>query len=344
MSQTQGGPKRPPSSLKPPYQTIKWGPRSFWVLDQRELPSRKTYLSISDIPAASHAIQELAVRGAPLIGVAAALAIAHAARKGATCKDLLRGIRRLARTRPTAFNLFVALERMKALVDKKAPPDRIVSEALTIWKEEEKCSLAMAEHGAKLVSKGMRVGTYCNTGALAAPGLGTALGVIIYAHLTGKDINVMVPETRPLLQGARLTAWELSQWKIPYTLITESALASVVGKLDVIFVGADRIAANGDTANKIGTQGLAILAKYFNVPFYVVAPSSTLDLGLKDGLAIPIEHRSGAEVRKFGLSRTSPRDAPVANPAFDVTPASLISGIVTERGVLTPPYEKSLEQ
>jgi methylthioribose-1-phosphate isomerase len=344
MSRTQGGPKRPPSSLKPPYQTIKWGPRSFWVLDQRELPYNKTYLSIPDIPAACHAIEELAVRGAPLIGVAAALALAHAARKGDTYKDLLHGIHKLARTRPTAFNLFVALERMRALVDKKAPRDRIVTEALAIWKEEEKRSLAMAEHGAKLVDKGMRVGTYCNTGALAAPGLGTALGVIIYAHIAGKDIHVVVPETRPLLQGARLTAWELSQWKIPYTLITESTLASVVGELDVIFVGADRIAANGDTANKIGTHGLAILAGHFKVPFYVVAPSSTLDPGLKDGRAIPIEHRSGAEVRRFGSSRTSPRDAPVSNPAFDVTPAALISGIIMEQGVLTPPYAKSLEQ
>jgi methylthioribose-1-phosphate isomerase len=256
----------------------------------------------------------------------------------------MRGIRKLARTRPTAFNLFVALERMKALVDKKAPRDRIVTEALAIWKEEEKRSLAMANHGAKLVSKGMRVGTYCNTGALAAAGLGTALGVIIYAHLAGKKIEVLVPETRPLLQGARLTAWELSQWKIPYTLVTESALASVVEELDVIFVGADRIAANGDTANKIGTYGLAILARHFKVPFYVVAPSSTLDLGLKDGSGIPIEHRSGSEVKRFGSSRTAPPDASVVNPAFDVTPAALISGIITERGVLTPPYAKSLGQ
>ena len=279
-----------------------------------------------------------------MIGVAAALALAHAFRKGATHKDLLRGIRKLARTRPTAVNLFVALERMKALVDKKAPRDRIVIEALKIWKEEEKRSLAMAKHGAKLVSKGMRVGTYCNTGALAAPGLGTALGVIIYAHLVGKRIEVLVPETRPLLQGARLTAWELSQWRIPYTLITESALASVVGELDVIFVGADRIAANGDTANKIGTHGLAIMARHFKVPFYVVAPSSTVDLGLKDGSGIPIEYRSGAEVGKFGSSRTAPPDASVANPAFDVTPAALISGIVTERGVLTPPFAESLDQ
>ncbi|MQY71489.1 S-methyl-5-thioribose-1-phosphate isomerase, partial [bacterium] len=223
MSQTQGGPKRPPSSLKPPYNALRWNQRSFAVLDQRELPLKKRYLELADITSACQAIRTLAVRGAPLIGVTAA-------------------------TRPTAVNLFVALDRMKAVVENRDSRDEIVAEALNIWKEEKDYSLAIAKHGQKLIRKGMRVGTYCNTGALAAPGIGTALGVIIKAHLAGKGIHVIVSETRPMLQGARLTAWELSQWKIPYTLVTESALASVVGELDAILVGADRIAANGEVA------------------------------------------------------------------------------------------------
>lgn len=344
MSQTQGGPKRPPYSLKPPYNALRWNQRSFAVLDQRELPVKKRYLEVADINSACKAIRNLAVRGAPLIGVAAALAVAHAARKGAAHEKLLGGIQKLAATRPTALNLFIALDRMKAVVDRRTPRDKIVAEALAIWKEEEERSFTMAEHGQRLIRKGMKVGTYCNTGALAAPGVGTALGVIIKAHLSGKRVEVVVPETRPLLQGARLTAWELSQWKIPYTLVTESALASVIGELDVILVGADRIAANGDTANKIGTCGLAILARHFKVPFWVVAPSSSVDFSLKDGAGIPIERRSEDEVRAFASCRTAPRDASVANPAFDVTPAGLIRGIVTERGVLSAPYSKSLRK
>lgn len=344
MSQTQGGPKRPPSSLKPPYNALRWNQRSFAVLDQRELPLKKRYLRLADITSACQAIRTLAVRGAPLIGVTAALAVANAARKGATQQELVRGIKKLAATRPTAVNLFVALRRMKAVVENRDSRDEIVAEALNIWKEEKDYSLAIAKHGQKLIRKGMRVGTYCNTGALAAPGIGTALGVIIKAHLAGKGIHVIVSETRPLLQGSRLTAWELSQWKIPYTLVTESALASVVGELDAIFVGADRIAANGEVANKVGTYGLAIMARHFKVPFYVVAPSSSVDLSLKDGAEIPIERRSADEVRTFGSCRTAPRDASVANPAFDVTPARLISGIITEKGVLSAPYAKSLRR
>jgi len=323
---------------------LRWNQRSFAVLDQRELPLKKRYLRLADITSACQAIGTLAVRGAPLIGVTAALAVANAARKGATQQELVRGIKKLAATRPTAVNLFVALRRMKAVVENRDSRDEIVAEALNIWKEEKDYSLAIARHGQKLIRKGMRVGTYCNTGALAAPGIGTALGVIIKAHLAGKGIHVIVSETRPLLQGSRLTAWELSQWKIPYTLVTESALASVVGELDAIFVGADRIAANGEVANKVGTYGLAIMARHFKVPFYVVAPSSSVDLSLKDGAEIPIERRSPDEVRTFGSCRTAPRDASVANPAFDVTPARLISGIITEKGVLSAPYAKSLRR
>lgn len=214
----------------------------------------------------------------------------------------------------------------------------IVREALDIWKEEQERSYNMASHGFKLVKKKATLGTYCNTGALAAPGIGTALGVIVNAHVSGKEIEVVVPETRPLLQGARLTTWELAQWNIPHTLITESALASYVSRLDAVFVGADRIVRNGDTANKVGTCGLAILCKHFDVPFYVVAPSTTVDDTLADGSSIPIEQRPASEVRRCSSEATAPRTAKVANPAFDVTPAGLISAIVTERGISTPPY------
>lgn len=317
---------------------------SFSVLDQRELPARKRYLNLPDIQSACRAIRTLAVRGAPLIGVVAALSLAHAARTGASHLELLQNINALARTRPTAVNLFVSLGRMRRVIEKNSSKTRIVQEAIGLWEEEKANSIAIAEHGQGLIQSGMKVGTFCNTGVLAAPGLGTALGVIIRAHLLGKKIDVLVPETRPLLQGARLTAWELSQWKIPYTLVTESALASVVDSLDVVFVGADRIAANGDTANKVGTYGLAILARYFGIPFYVVAPSTTIDMEKDKGTMIPIEQRDASEVRRFGPFRCAPSKAKVANPAFDVTPADLITAIVTEKGVIGPPYKRNLRQ
>lgn len=273
-----------------------------------------------------------------MIGVTAALAVAHAARNGASKRKLLDSIKELASTRPTAVNLFAALEEMRKTIDEYTCTNDIVIRALAIWEREKNNSLELSVKGAHLIRSGMRVGTYCNTGLLAAPGLGTALGVIIRAHIDGKKVEVIVPETRPLLQGARLTAWELSQWSIPYRLVTESSLASVVGTLDACFVGADRIAANGDTANKVGTCGLAILCRHFNVPFYVVAPSSTLDLKIKRGESIPIETRSDSEVLAFGSCRTAPQGARAYNPAFDVTPAQLITSIITEKGVLKPPY------
>ncbi len=308
------------------------------------LPLAKRYIELSDIPSTCAAISTLAVRGAPLIGVAAALAVAHAARKGASRRDLIKGIGKLASTRPTAVNLFAALEEMKAVVMEDGSVGTIVERALSIWKKEETNSFEIIKNSRRLIHSGMRVGTYCNTGLLAAPGFGTALGVIIAAHLDGKKIEVIVPETRPLLQGARLTAWELSEWGVPYRLVTESALASVVGTLDACFVGADRIAANGDTANKVGTFGLAILCNSFGVPFYVVAPSSTIDLKIKNGDLIPIEHRADLEVLSFKSCRIAPNGAKALNPAFDVTPARLIRSIITERGSLKPPYSRSLRQ
>jgi len=340
MSKTQGGQDCPPLSLTPPYRSIKWGERSYSILDQRELPLKKIYLNLPDIPSAANAIKTLAVRGAPLIGVAAALALAHVARKGASAVALNRGIKILASTRPTAVNLFSSLERMSKIIEVADSRDEIVREALRIWDKERCNSVAMADAGQVLIQDGMKVGTYCNTGGLAAPGLGTALGVIIKAHLEGKKIEVVVPETRPLLQGARLTAWELKQWGIPYTLVTESTLASIVSQLDAVFVGADRISSNGDTANKVGTHGFAILARHFKVPFYVVAPTTTFDLNLRRGSEIPVEERDPQEVRRFGVVRTAPSSARVFNPAFDVTPARLISAFVTEQGISRPPFKK----
>jgi methylthioribose-1-phosphate isomerase len=338
MSSLQGEPKGSPSAFKPPYQTIRWRASKFSVLDQRQLPLKKTYMELPDIKTACLAIKTLAVRGAPLIGIVAAFAVAHAARKHATHKKLLQAIDQLSQTRPTAVNLFVCLNHMREIVEQDGSPVQIVRQALDILEIEETRSYAMAAHGQKLIAKEMKVGTYCNTGALAAPGLGTALGILIKAHLSGKKIEVVVPETRPLLQGARLTAWELSQYKIPYRLVTESALAGIVGELDAVFVGADRIAANGDTANKVGTFGLAIFCRQFGVPFYVVAPTSTIDSNLSEGSQIPIEERSPDEVLSFGSCRTAPAKSKVYNPAFDVTPSDFITAIVTEKGIARPPY------
>lgn len=342
MSYNKGGRSRPPYLLNPPYEAIKWGYRKFWVLDQRLLPHKKKYLELSDIESACIAIKSLAVRGAPLIGVCAALALAHAARSGASKKILLKSAEKLASTRPTAVNLFNVLREIKKVINEDSSCNAIVTKALNIWKEEEERSYAMVEHAQGLVGKGARITTYCNTGMLAGPGLGTALGVLIKAHLEGKKIDVVVPETRPLLQGARLTSWELTQWKIPHILVTESALASVLNSIDACFVGADRIAKNGDTANKVGTYGLAILCRSFGVPFYVVAPTSTVDAGARKGAEIPIEIRDASEVAEFNSCRSAPRGAKAFNPAFDVTPAELITAIITEEGVARPPYRKNL--
>ncbi|MBD3286445.1 S-methyl-5-thioribose-1-phosphate isomerase [candidate division WOR-3 bacterium] len=344
MSKSQGGQESPPSSFRPPYEVIRWSERDFSILDQRYLPSRTTYLELRDIASASQAIRTLAVRGAPLIGVVAALAVAHSARRGGGEKRLLDDIYALSGTRPTAVNLFYALEKMRDIIENGGGGTDILNGALDIWEKERLNSLKMAACGQELLKDGMRVGTYCNTGLLAAPGLGTALGVIIKGFMDGKNVEIIVPETRPLLQGSRLTAWELNQWEIPYTLITESTLASVVPDLDAVFLGADRVVLNGDTANKVGTLGFAILSEYFHVPFYVVAPTTTFDSSLKEGDEIPIEQRDPDEVRCFGACTTAPDSALVFNPAFDVTPAHLISAFVSEEGITRPPYGRNLRK
>jgi methylthioribose-1-phosphate isomerase len=260
---------------------------------------------------------------------------------------LARAAHALIAARPTAVNLKWAVVRVMQSVSVRAmsPEEKrraVLAEAQRIEAEEVGRSLAMARHGAKLLPKNAEVLTICNTGALAGPGLGTALGVVIQAHLDGKRPHVYACETRPLLQGSRLTTLELQRAKIPVTLIADSAAASVIDKCDVVLVGADRIAANGDTANKVGTKMLATLARAARKPFYVVAPSSTFDPATRTGKQVIVEERDGEEVRAFAGCRASPKGVPVFNPAFDVTPARLITGFITDRGVLNPPYRKSI--
>ena len=307
------------------------------------------YASWEDV---ADAIRTLVVRGAPAIGVAAAYGVVLAARQShATTFDPLLNdvdiaIKGLAATRPTAVNLFWALERMRrvtlAQADQKvdAVRARMLAEAEAIRHEDIEANRAMGAYGATLVPDRARILTHCNAGALATAGYGTALGVIRAAHERGKVSLVWVDETRPVMQGARLTAWEMVQEGIPHKLIADVAAGSLMarGEVDMVVTGADRITANGDTANKIGTYGVAVLARHHNVPFYVAAPFSTIDPKLPSGRDIPIEERDAGEVRKTGVQQTAPADSPIYNPAFDVTPASLISAIITERGVFKPPY------
>jgi methylthioribose-1-phosphate isomerase len=297
-------------------------------------------------------IRSLVVRGAPAIGVAAAFGVALAARQSGArdyeglLADLEEAIKGLGATRPTAVNLFWALERMRRLIlaGRGRPLDEIraglLAEAQAILDEDLAANRAMGAHGAALVPAGARILTHCNAGALATAGYGTAVGVIRAAHAQGKVALVWVDETRPVLQGSRLTAWEMVKEGIPHRLISDVAAASVMqsGQVDLVVTGADRIAANGDTANKIGTYGVAVLARHHGIPFYVAAPFSTIDPAIASGASIVIEERDPAEVRSLGGRQTAPAESPVFNPAFDVTPAELIAAIITERGVYRPPY------
>ncbi len=296
------------------------------------------------------------VRGAPAIGVTAALglALAAVASPAATTGELLRDIRQAAEelgaTRPTAVNLFWGLTRMLAVADvnvEKTPDElrgAMVAAAVEIQEEDIERNRRLGEFGASLIDEGDSVLTHCNAGALACAGFGTAVGVITAAWNQGKNIHVYVDETRPLLQGARLTAWELTRTGIPMTLITDNMAGHFMqqGKVDKVVVGADRIAANGDAANKIGTYGVAVLAQAHGIPFYVAAPSSTVDLSIPDGGHIVIEERAAEEVTEVGGARLAPAGVKVANPAFDVTPHKLIAAIITEAGVIEPPYLENL--
>jgi methylthioribose-1-phosphate isomerase len=318
------------------------------MIDQTRLPTEFVEIDCEDVESVWWAIKRLSVRGAPAIGVAAAYGAVIGARSrgtadAATVRESLReAAAHLATSRPTAVNLFWALDRMRAVAD-SAPPssgaallDRLLAEADAVADEDRAMCRAIGRHGAELVASGDGVLTHCNAGGLATADYGTALAVIFSAHEQGKRIHVFADETRPLLQGARLTAWELAGRGVDVTLICDNMAAQVMkeGRVQLVVVGADRIAANGDAANKIGTYGVAVLAKYHGIPFYVAAPSSTFDLSLPDGSGIPIEERDAREVTEGFGRRTAPEGVGVYNPAFDVTPASLISGIITERGVI----------
>ena len=331
---------------------IRWADGRLWLLDQRRLPVEEVERPCVDWREVADAIRTLAVRGAPAIGVAAAFGVALAARASAAtdpaglAADLDEAVAGLGATRPTAVNLFWALERMRgvARAGRDLPVttlrDRLLAEARAMLDEDVAANQRMGAHGAALVPAGARILTHCNTGALATAGYGTALGVVRAAHGRGLVREVWVDETRPVMQGSRLTAWELVKEGIPHRVISDVVAAQVMreGRVDLVITGADRIAANGDTANKIGTYGLAVLARHHGIPFYVAAPVSTIDPSTASGAAIVIEERDPAEVRGVAGRQTAPAESPVYNPAFDVTPAELITAIVTERGVLRPPY------
>jgi methylthioribose-1-phosphate isomerase len=330
------------------------------MVDQRKLPSQEIYVRCRTAPEVAKAIRTMVIRGAPAIGVAAAYGIALGMKRS-TAKgtrqfavDFQKTCDLMAGTRPTAVNLFWAIERMKRTFSEGAqagesPEElakRLAREAKAIHDEDVANCRAMGGHGAQVVADGARVLTHCNAGALATAGYGSALGVIRAAVEQGKKVAVFADETRPFLQGARLTAWELVREGIHTTVITESMAGPLMraGEIDLVVVGADRIAANGDTANKIGTYTVAVMAKEHNIPFYVAAPLSTIDLSTPDGDRIPIEERDQREVSHLGGSQLTPAGAYIRNPAFDITPFRYISGIITERGILKPPYSESLKQ
>lgn len=313
-----------------------------FILDQQALPQEKRWLSADTVAELVGHIHALRVRGAPLIGLSASLLLALLAEQGANRDQLAQALETLRAARPTAVNLMNNLDRMKQALAQENFVSALSAEALRLIDEDKQLCDSIAQAGSALVTAGSRLLTHCNTGGLATAGVGTALGVIALAHQQGKVANVWVDETRPLLQGGRLTAWELGEQGVPYQLITDSMAASLMakGQVDAVWVGADRIAANGDVANKIGTYSLAVLAKFHHVPFYVAAPQTTLDPLCPNGDAIPIEQRAAAEVTgvagSFGAVQWAPENAQVYNPAFDVTPAALISGWVLDSGVVTP--------
>jgi methylthioribose-1-phosphate isomerase len=339
-------------------KTIAWKDNRVVILDQRQLPDEEVYLECHDAAAVVNAIKGMAIRGAPAIGIAAAMGMALGA-LGIDKKDFTPFYQELSsicetlkQARPTAINLRWALERMKRVCEAnkekavEAIKGLLVSEALAILKEDIEINKRIGEQGKGLIHDGDTILTHCNAGALATGGYGTALGVIRRAWEEKKRITVIATETRPLLQGARLTAWELHREGIPVTLIADNMVGYLMqqGEIDLCIVGADRITGNGDVANKIGTYTLAILAKEHGIPFYVAAPLSTFDRGAKTGAEIPIEERDASEVTAMGGRRTAPQGIAVRNPAFDVTPHRYVSAIITEKGVMRPPFEKSLKR
>lgn len=338
--------------------TVEWKHNKVRIIDQTKLPLKLVYSDLSSAKAVWWAIKRLKVRGAPAIGITAALGayLGMRSSKAKTYAQFVNNFKKVRRylnkTRPTAVNLFWALERMESVIKRSANKNiphlkkLLLNEALKILDEDKLICRKMAGYGASLVKKGDTILTHCNAGALATADYGTALGVIYEANKQGKGVKAFADETRPILQGARLTAWELLHHGVDVTLICDNMAADVIrdGKIDKIFVGADRIASNGDTANKIGTYNLAVLACFHRIPFYVVAPSSSFDLSLSSGALIPIEQRGADEVRKVFGKQVAPKNVKVYNPAFDVTPNELISAIVTEWGILRKPYRKSIKR
>jgi methylthioribose-1-phosphate isomerase len=336
--------------------TVFWEDGVVRMIDQRIIPDRFEVLTLRNYEEVADGIRTMAVRGAPAIGVSAALGLALAAQEAARgpqeqfwpslkqAAEVLRG------TRPTAVNLFWAINRVMQVAEAHAAEpqstaDAVLNEALAVQEEDIRANRAMGAFGAELMPEG-NILTHCNTGSLAAVYFGTALGVIRAAHDGGKKVHVWVDETRPRLQGMKLTAWECRELGIPATIISDNMSASLMrkGKVDAAIVGADRIAANGDTANKIGTYGVAVLAKTHGVPFYVAAPLSTVDFDLPHGDLIPIEERADTEMTHANGVRLAPEGVPVYNPAFDVTPAEWITAIITERGVARPPFRENLQR
>jgi methylthioribose-1-phosphate isomerase len=336
-------------------RTVEWKAGRVVMIDQRLLPAREVYRLYRDAGEVMRAIREMVVRGAPAIGVAAAMGIALGARSlpaGRFPREFEKLCKAFAATRPTAVNLFWAIERMRGVVRENAQRsvDTIVNllerEAQAIYEEDLAANRRLGEHGAELLPRRSSVLTHCNAGGLATAGIGTALGVICAARDAGKKISVYADETRPVLQGARLTAWELKRERIPVTLITDGMAGSLMrqGKVDAVVVGTDRTAANGDVANKIGTYSVAVLAAHHGVPFYVAAPISSIDLSCRSGEQIPIEERSPTEVTHVNGKPIAPAGVKVWNPAFDVTPHDLVTAIITENGVARPPYRSSLRR
>ena len=323
---------------------IRWEGKTLYLLDQTKLPVEEIWLPYTDYRPVADAIRTMVVRGAPAIGVTAAYAYCLAALAG---EDLKQAKTVLAASRPTAVNLFWALDRMERKADDCGDnPETLIAEAIAIHQEDVAMCKAMGLYGASVVPDHAHILTHCNAGALATGGYGTALGVIRAAHEQGKVDMVYADETRPLLQGARLTAYELVTDHIPATLIADNMAASLMakGKIDMVVVGCDRMAANGDFANKIGTYSVAVNAHHHGVPFYVALPCSTIDLTIPDGSGIPIEERDKNEVRTLYGVQTAPATVEVYNPAFDVTPHSLVTGIITEKGVIYPPFQENLKR
>jgi len=323
-----------------PHPALRWDGRRLEVLDQTRLPAVEEWLALSGAEDTADAIRRLAVRGAPLIGIAAAYGLAMEVSRQPGLGSLERGWEILREARPTAVNLAYAVDRVRAAALAAGPTTiaaAVRAEAQSIHAEEDAASAAIAAHGASLLQGARRIATHCNTGALAAGGSGTALAVILELHARG-TVEVLAGETRPLLQGARLTVWELARAGVSHALVVDGAMAGLIrrGEVDAVIVGCDRVAANGDTANKVGTYGLALAARAAGVPFVVAGPTSTIDAQLADGDGIEIEERGADEVRLFAGAPSTLSDTPVRNPAFDVTPAALISALVTERGVAQP--------